>query len=1421
MNKYFLFLIPFCLFLNSCFTDFQEHQVPVKKYSIYCDSLDFNSIHQDFKSNRYINVSLSSGAEKTNVKLRMRGDSSREYPKKSLKVKTLKDGLVDGKRIFNFNAEYKDQSFSHSYISSLIFKELNYPCFTSSMASLYVNDNFHGLFLEIENMDKDFLVRNKLNPKGDLYKATKDGACLYALSELDVKWEKKSNKKNSWAPLRNLISDLEGLDQPDFETYIKANFDYAKLIDYLAINNFIANGSTNYHNYYLYKDVENNGKWMFIPWDMDKTLSYYNWKPFAYHFTSSDWENDNPIIERCYLSESIKADVIQRLLSFEDILGADFYEPILTSIETTLQSLVLADKTDKVNTEKQWQKAIHTERRFLQNRVQKALAKMEEFPLSFEVYKTASLLSIPFYLSWDKAADSTEVSYEVYISKDFLYTDSTSTKVYKTQDGVLKITDNLPLGTYFWKVVAVKKGLKVDGFNSRNSFELREGTLLPSFIDASLTLTEQGSPYLISDSLIIAKDVVLNAEEGTLILASKNAEIKVFGGLKFEGEADNKIEIRPNIPNSYFHSIYFYLSNYENSLEHVSIYEGLINSRNSTYSLNNVSIAIKNRPMQFGSKRPSIIWAWHGDISIDSLSLYGNGKGEGININWADVKVLNSRFYNTPDAIEFINVTGGEISNNLVLNSPDDAIDLNACKDVLIQNNTLVNSADKGISIGAEQYGKSSNITVKYNYILGNKIALSVKDSADVYCQNNTYAYNSIAFQAYIKNKTYELGGIINSINDAFYGNETLKQIDEFSSSSKIYSTENLKVFKQGSGFFIPQKLTYSIVDGLIILTNNSHLDFSFHEVDLMINNKVSIPLNKCDHLSPGEYLVILKQKPKERKYSNYLIHKSYTVEDYTAISLKFNGVVFPLKEKVDVSVKLHFPYVISSGTNNSIVDTYFVSAEAAEQFIETEILRDFTSVEVYAEKDSVYRLVLLEPKVDTGNFEFFVRRGVPFYVFQNSELLFKNTGSNFYPSLQTLADTYIFYPDKKKTLYQISLPTSDTIKVLFKQSVKQGLHKVFEVVNIKSLLVDQPKTQNSPWIEISSQSMISDTGYTEINLHDTDSVLAVAKIKIRGSSSKVFPKKQFSLKSLNSRSSTKAIKSVLYAPYIDRSLIRNKLAYDLFSSLSGDSINSYFTHLIVNGSYEGIYLMQNHPKALFKNNVKYDNPNSFLVQIDRCPCPIIHNSKVDSFINPAYVFEVPSKPTDIQKFAIDSKLIDFENALYNNDLSAIDVKSFVDLIILNELSKNIDAYRLSTYLAFDGTQISIPTVWDFNIAWGLAEHATGFDATGFIINGENKNYAPYWWQSLWNNKEFQIHLKESYSVYRQEILSPLMLNKSIDSLVADLGTDKDLNFEKWPLFGTNIWPNKYKTTSHEEEISRLKGWIKLRMDWLDSKWLD
>ena len=116
--------------------------------------------------------------------------------------------------VFNFNAEYSDLSFLRSFLSSSIFKKINYPCFSTSFSKIYINDHYHGLFLEVENIDKNFLKKNGLNPNGDLFKATKDGACLYELKELKTNWEKKTNKKSSWVSLEELITEQNNEIKP-------------------------------------------------------------------------------------------------------------------------------------------------------------------------------------------------------------------------------------------------------------------------------------------------------------------------------------------------------------------------------------------------------------------------------------------------------------------------------------------------------------------------------------------------------------------------------------------------------------------------------------------------------------------------------------------------------------------------------------------------------------------------------------------------------------------------------------------------------------------------------------------------------------------------------------------------------------------------------------------------------------------------------------------------------------------------------------------------------------------------------------------------------------------------------------------------------------------------------------------------------
>ena len=119
----------------------------------------------------------------------------------------------------------------------------------------------------------------------------------------------------------------------------------------------------------------------------------------------------------------------------------------------------------------------------------------------------------------------------------------------------------------------------------------------------------------------------------------------------------------------------------------------------------------------------------------------GKGTGEGINTNFSKSIVKNSTFINLPDAIEFICVNEGVIENCVVKNSPDDAIDMNACHNIIVRNNVILNNSDKGISVGKEQYGPSSNILIDNNRIIGNNIGIAVKDSSFAVVKNNLF-YN-------------------------------------------------------------------------------------------------------------------------------------------------------------------------------------------------------------------------------------------------------------------------------------------------------------------------------------------------------------------------------------------------------------------------------------------------------------------------------------------------------------------------------------------------------------------------------------------------------------------------------------------------------------------------------------------------------
>jgi hypothetical protein len=216
------------------------------------------------------------------------------------------------------------------------------------------------------------------------------------------------------------------------------------------------------------------------------------------------------------------------------------------------------------------------------------------------------------------------------------------------------------------------------------------------------------------------------------------------------------------------------------------------------------------------------------------------------------------------------------------------------------------------------------------------------------------------------------------------------------------------------------------------------------------------------------------------------------------------------------------------------------------------------------------------------------------------------------------------------------------------------------------------------------------------------------------------------------------------------------------------------------------------------------------------------------------YNYHYP-KPSDIvpeQEAYIEEYINEFETIMmgtdYTNDStgypSMMNVESFVDFILLQELAKNVDAYRLSTYIYKDkesiDNRLTAGPVWDFNHGFGNCDYGETWEVDNWLLeyNPEGGDQMAFWWELLWEDLAFQHKAAVRYTELRQTIFSEEHIYSIIDSIADYLGPAVDRNFARWPLLGNYIWPNYYVFDTYEEEIDYLKSWTTQRLAWMDSE---
>ncbi|MCH5327793.1 MAG: CotH kinase family protein [Coprobacter sp.] len=444
------------------------------------------------------------------------------------------------------------------------------------------------------------------------------------------------------------------------------------------------------------------------------------------------------------------------------------------------------------------------------------------------------------------------------------------------------------------------------------------------------------------------------------------------------------------------------------------------------------------------------------------------------------------------------------------------------------------------------------------------------------------------------------------------------------------------------------------------------------------------------------------------------------------------------------------------------------------------------------------------------------------------------------------------------KNIFHIQLPYYTNVKELSPQintnstyiALKKGahIHLNIDTVDFSNPITFILKSNSGKYIEykviahysnlpiiylttpstITSKEIWTENCIMEIyNAGTANGVYEKVNVKGRGNTTWTMPKKPYAIKLYQKADILGLPKHkhwVLLANYFDTSLLRNEISFYMGRISDMDyTPRSRFVELVMNGEYQGLYQLTEKLK-IDENRINIGN-DGFLLEID---ARAGENTNDIYFETPHIRYPLVIKEPDViredeEYTYIKQYITAVENILFGDSYTDpengyrkyLNVESFVDWYLINEITKNADAnFKTSCFMHLKkGEKLQMGPLWDYDLA--LANYVfediyktTFNEPEGFHI----KNVS--WYDRLFSDPYFSEQVKKRFNYYyenRQLIYHELQFQKKI------INTAIAGNEWRWNHFNVNgnitlLYEN------HTAEIIKIQTWLEKRFQWLKTQ---
>jgi hypothetical protein len=257
----------------------------------------FDSLEADYKANstikghpqKYFHCKITfDGIVLDSCGFKEKGNASNSLisygKKKPLKVSVdaFKGQDLDGIKKFNLNNFTNDPSLIRDAVCMKLMRDQGLFAPRTAYAKLFINGEYIGLYVLIENVDKTFLKASYggANNDGNLYKT--DRNCQMHLKWLGEDKEAYKNKNfqlttnedsDDWSKFIGFVNFINFDESADFKQQLEARFDVHTYLKILAVEKCVKSWDSYWgggNNFFLYEHPD--GMYRFIPWDMNESF---------------------------------------------------------------------------------------------------------------------------------------------------------------------------------------------------------------------------------------------------------------------------------------------------------------------------------------------------------------------------------------------------------------------------------------------------------------------------------------------------------------------------------------------------------------------------------------------------------------------------------------------------------------------------------------------------------------------------------------------------------------------------------------------------------------------------------------------------------------------------------------------------------------------------------------------------------------------------------------------------------------------------------------------------------------------------------------------------------------------------------------------------------------------------------------------